>query len=176
MAPILAKDAAQRLVTADAVMQPLDSWLSARWRGSRAGAGTLAPMSRPRHLACIAVVVDEYDRAIDHYTRDLGFELIEDTPLEGDKRWVLVAPSRRAETRILLARAATPAQREAIGNQSGGRVFLFLRTASFDDDLARMKARGVEITDGPRTERYGRVAVFRDRYGNRWDLLEDTTA
>lgn len=125
-----------------------------------------------RYLGSIALVVPDYDEAIDWYTRSLGFALIEDTPLGNGKRWVVVSPSRSSETRILLARAVGETQRAAIGRQAGGRVFLFLHTDDFDRDHADFLARGVRFLEAPRDEPYGRVAVFEDLYGNRWDLLE----
>jgi catechol 2,3-dioxygenase-like lactoylglutathione lyase family enzyme len=127
---------------------------------------------RARHLGCVAVVVRDYDEAIAWYTRALGFVLIEDTPLGDGKRWVLVSPAPASETRILLARAVGAAQEAAIGRQSGGRVFLFLHTDDFERDHAAFRARGVRFCDAPRDEPYGRVAVFEDLYGNRWDLIE----
>ena len=123
------------------------------------------------HIAQFAVVVRDYDEAIAWYTRMLGFELIEDTDLGGGKRWVLVAPSGARETRLLLARAVTPEQASRIGDQTGGRVFLFLQTDDFARDHAAMLARGVTFPIAPRAEPYGMVAVFEDLYGNRWDLL-----
>jgi catechol 2,3-dioxygenase-like lactoylglutathione lyase family enzyme len=129
-----------------------------------------------RHLACVSILVDDYDTAIAHYTRDLRFVLIEDTPQGPDKRWVLVAPSAEATTRLLLARAATPEQRAQIGQQCGGRVFLFLYTDDFARDHAHMLAHGVRFAEAPRHEPYGTVAVFTDRYGNRWDLLQPSAA
>jgi catechol 2,3-dioxygenase-like lactoylglutathione lyase family enzyme len=124
-----------------------------------------------RHIALVAVLVDDYDAAVSHYVGDLGFELVEDTDLGGGKRWVRVAP-RGAETALLLARADGDAQRARIGDQHGGRVGFFLHTDDFRRDYAAMRARGVEFPEAPREEPYGTVAVFRDRYGNRWDLLE----
>ena len=124
-----------------------------------------------RHIACFAMVVDDYDRAIAHYVDDLGFELREDSPRGGGKRWVLVAP-RGAETAILLAQASNDAQRARIGDQTGGRVGFFLYTDDFRRDHAAMLARGVRFVEAPRHEDYGIVAVFEDMYGNRWDLLE----
>lgn len=129
-----------------------------------------------RHLASIAILIDDYDAAIDYYTRELGFVLVEDTPLGPGKRWVRVAPSPQAQTSLLLARAADDEQRAHIGDQCGGRVFLFLHTPSFDADFARLVAKGVLFETPPRHEPYGKVAVFRDRYGHRWDLVEPTTA
>jgi catechol 2,3-dioxygenase-like lactoylglutathione lyase family enzyme len=124
-----------------------------------------------QHLACVALLVREYDEAIAFFTQALGFELVEDTDRGGGKRWVLVRPPG-AETALLLARAATPEQRASVGNQSGGRVFLFLQTDDFQRDYARMRARGVRFAEEPRHEAYGTVAVFLDLYGNRWDLLQ----
>ena len=125
-----------------------------------------------QHLGYVAVVVRDYDEAIDYYVEKLGFALIEDTPLGGAKRWVLVAPPGSSETRLLLARAVTPEQSARIGDQTGGRVFLFLHTDDFWRDYRAMQARGVSFCEEPREEVYGTVAVFEDLYGNRWDLLE----
>ena len=125
-----------------------------------------------QHLGYVAVVVRDYDEAIDYYVEKLGFALIEDTPLGGAKRWVLVAPPGSRETRLLLARAVTPEQSAHIGDQTGGRVFLFLHTDDFWRDYRAMRARGVGFCEEPREEPYGTVAVFEDLYGNRWDLLE----
>ena len=123
-------------------------------------------------IACIALVVRDYDEAIDFYTRQLRFELVEDTPLGNGKRWVRVAPRGSRGTSLLLARAVSPEQLSRVGNQSGGRVFLFLHTDDFASDYDDMRSRGVVFEDAPREESYGRVAVFRDLYGNRWDLIE----
>ena len=123
-------------------------------------------------IACIALVVRDYDEAIDFYTRQLRFELVEDTPLGNGKRWVRVAPRGSRGTSLLLARAASPEQLSRVGNQSGGRVFLFLHTDDFASDYEAMRARGVVFEQAPREESYGTVAVFRDLYGNRWDLVE----
>lgn len=127
------------------------------------------------HLARIALVVRDYDEALAFYTGKLGFTLVEDTPVpEQGKRWVVIAPpgAPRDGADILLARAATPEQASAIGNQSGGRVFLFLATDDFDRDHAAFTAAGVRFLEAPRSEVYGRVAVFEDLYGNRWDLIQ----
>ena len=119
----------------------------------------------------IALVVREYDEAIDFYVNTLGFSLIEDRFVpEQNKRWVLVAPPG-SESSLLLARAANAEQAQFIGNQSGGRVFLFLHTDDFWRDFELYKARGVEFVRAPVKESYGTVAVFRDLYGNLWDLL-----
>jgi len=121
-------------------------------------------------FAMTTFVVDDYDRAIDYYTNTLGFTLTEDTVLSPDKRWVTVRPGTRGAS-ILLARAATEAQESRIGNQTGGRVGFFLHTDTFDADYARMKAAGVVFIDLPRTEEYGKVIVFVDLYGNKWDFI-----
>ena len=126
----------------------------------------------PHSIAHVALVVRDYDEAIDYFTRTLGFELLEDTDLGGGKRWVLVAPPGGAGASLLLARAARPDQVSRVGNQTGGRVFLFLHTADFWGDHRAMSERGVEFEEEPRREEYGMVAVFRDLYGNRWDLVE----
>jgi len=124
-----------------------------------------------RHIACFALVVADYDEAIDFYVRKLGFELLEDTDMGDGKRWVRVAP-RGAQTAILLARAVDNEQRAAIGRQTGGRVGFFLYTDDFARDHASMVANGVRFLEAPRHEPFGVVAVFEDLHGNRWDLLE----
>jgi catechol 2,3-dioxygenase-like lactoylglutathione lyase family enzyme len=121
-------------------------------------------------FAMTTIVVDEYDRAIDYYTNILGFTLTEDTVLSPDKRWVTVRPGTQGAS-ILLAKAATGEQSSRIGNQTGGRVGFFLHTDTFDADYARMKAAGVVFIDQPRTEEYGKVIVFVDLYGNKWDFI-----
>ncbi len=125
-----------------------------------------------QYLAMIALVVKEYDEAIDYYTKILGFTLEEDTPLTETKRWVVVKPAGNGQSAILLARAANEQQQNFIGNQSGGRVFLFLYTDHFQRDYELYQERGVEFVRPPLTESYGTVAVFRDLYGNLWDLIE----
>lgn len=128
-------------------------------------------------LALVALVVRDYDEALAFYVGTLGFELVEDTYIpEQDKRWVVVCPPGATESRLLLARAATPEQESRIGNQTGGRVFLFLYTDDFDRDYARYRAKGVVFVREPKQERYGKVAVFRDLYGNLWDLLQPKSA
>lgn len=123
-------------------------------------------------IAHIALVVREYDEAIEFYTKVLGFELIEDTyQPEQDKRWVLVGPAGGG-TSLLLARASKEEQEPFIGNQTGGRVFLFLKTDNFRRDYDRLRAHDVEFLRPPKTESYGTVAVFKDLYGNLWDLVE----
>ena len=123
----------------------------------------------------IALVVRDYDEAISFYTEKLRFTLVEDTyQPEQDKRWVIVAPPGSSTPTLLLARATSPEQERAIGNQTGGRVFLFLRTDDFRRDYNRMVESGIEFVRPPKVERYGTVAVFLDLYGNRWDLVEMT--
>ena len=120
----------------------------------------------------VTVLVSEYDEAIAWYTGMLGFVLCEDTPMPDGKRWVRIAPPGTTGTSLLLARAATEAQRTRIGDQTGGRVALFLHTDDFSRDHEAMAALGVRFVEPPREEPYGTVAVFTDLYGNRWDLLE----
>jgi lactoylglutathione lyase len=124
-------------------------------------------------IGYIALVVRDYDEAIAFYTNVLGFTLVEDTRLSDTKRWVLVAPpGNQSQCQLLLAKAARPEQQSRIGNQTGGRVFLFLHTDDFRRDYEAMKERGVKFIREPRDESYGRVAVFEDLYGNKWDLLQ----
>ncbi|MFC5740759.1 VOC family protein [Dyella tabacisoli] len=125
-----------------------------------------------QHIGSIALVVADYDEAIAWYTRALGFELIDDTDLGSGKRWVLLAPPGSSETRLLLAKASGAEQLARIGDQTGGRVFLFLHTDDFERDWQRMRAQGVHFREEPRHEPYGSVAVFEDLYGNAWDLLQ----
>ncbi|PAQ05737.1 VOC family protein [Mesorhizobium temperatum] len=125
-----------------------------------------------RRVATVALVVANYDEAISWYVDRLGFSLIEDADLGGGKRWVTVAPANGQGARLLLAEAADDAQRDSIGNQTGGRVFLFLETDDFVRDHAAMLAKGVEFREAPRHEAYGTVAVFADLHGNLWDLIE----
>lgn len=121
----------------------------------------------------IALVVKDYDEAIDFYTKKLHFELVEDTyQPEQDKRWVIVSPPGSNGTTILLARASKPEQEPFIGNQAGGRVFLFLGTDNFYRDYEDMKQLGIEFVREPKTQDYGTVAVFKDLYGNLWDLVQ----
>lgn len=125
-----------------------------------------------QHLALIALVVREYDEAIAYYTKVLGFSLVEDTPLTETKRWVVVKPAGNGQCSILLARAANEQQTPFIGNQSGGRVFLFLFTDNFHRDYELYKSRGVTFVRPILVESYGTVSVFQDMYGNLWDLVE----
>jgi catechol 2,3-dioxygenase-like lactoylglutathione lyase family enzyme len=121
----------------------------------------------------VALVVRDYDEAIEFYTRLLHFTLVEDTyQPEQDKRWVVVAPPGSTGTNLLLARASTSEQETFIGNQTGGRVFLFLNTDDFWRDFNEMRSHGIHFVRDPKTEPYGTVAVFEDLYGNLWDLLE----
>jgi catechol 2,3-dioxygenase-like lactoylglutathione lyase family enzyme len=123
-------------------------------------------------LAHIALVVRNYDEAIAFYTRVLGFRLVEDTDMGGGKRWVLLAPAGSAGTTVLLAQAATSEQATRVGNQTGGRVFLFLHTDDFWRDYRALQAHKVEFVRDPKDEPYGTVAVFKDLYGNLWDLIQ----
>jgi catechol 2,3-dioxygenase-like lactoylglutathione lyase family enzyme len=126
-----------------------------------------------QYLAAVTVVVRDYDEAIAWYTGALGFALVEDTPMGGGKRWVRVAPASGTRgAALLLARAVDDAQRAAVGNQAGGRVAFFLYTDDFDRDHAAMTSYGVRFVGAPRDEPYGRVVVFEDLYGNRWDFIE----
>ena len=125
-----------------------------------------------QHIAALALIVPDYDEAIDYFTGTLGFDLVEDTPLGPGKRWVLVAPPGGSGTRLLLAKAANEAQQSRIGDQTGGRVFLFLHTDDFARDHRALAGRGVRFREAPREEPYGTVAVFEDRYGNLWDLVQ----
>lgn len=123
-------------------------------------------------IAHIALVVDDYDKAIDFYTKKLHFDLIEDTALSADKRWVLVSPKGATDCCLLLAKAATNEQATRIGNQAGGRVFLFLHTDNLERDYKNLKEQHIKIIREPATEAWGKVAVFADLYGNLWDLIE----
>ena len=121
----------------------------------------------------VALVVRDYDEAIDFFVGKLGFVLVEDSPVpEQAKRWVVITPPGAMETRLLLARASTPEQESRIGAQTGGRVFLFLYTDNFWRDYERYKAQGIVFVRDPENKPYGTVAVFKDLYGNLWDLLE----
>jgi catechol 2,3-dioxygenase-like lactoylglutathione lyase family enzyme len=125
-----------------------------------------------RSIASLTLVVRDYDEAIEFFTVKLNFKLVENTVLDGKKRWVLVTPQDSNGTALLLAKADSPEQELHIGNQTGGRVFLFLHTDDFWHDYGEMKSRGVQFAEEPRNEPYGTVAVFFDLYGNKWDLLE----
>ena len=125
-----------------------------------------------RSIASLTFVVREYEEAIAFFTGALGFTLLEDSPLGGGKRWVRVAPAGSSGASLLLARAATPEQLDHVGNQTGGRVFLFLETSDFWSDYKHMQSRGVRFAEQPRQEPYGLVVVFLDLYGNKWDLVQ----
>jgi catechol 2,3-dioxygenase-like lactoylglutathione lyase family enzyme len=124
-----------------------------------------------QRLGLISLLVADYDEAIEFYTQKLGFDLLEDSP-QGDKRWVVVRPKGATETAILLAKASNELQKQQIGRQGGGRVFLFLNTDDFWRDHASMQQQGIKFLETPREESYGTVAVFEDLYGTRWDLLQ----
>lgn len=125
-----------------------------------------------QHIGRVALLVRDYDEAKAYYIDVLGFTLIEDTDLGGGKRWVVVAPAGSRETGLLLAKAVNSEQAARIGDQTGGRVFLFLHTDDFWRDFRVLSARGVKFREEPRREKYGTVAVFEDLYGNLWDLLQ----
>lgn len=133
---------------------------------------TIDPVRSRQYLAGITLLVDNYDSAINYYTRVIGFELIEDSRVSPTKRWVLIAPPGSSQTRLVLAEATNEAQTARIGDQAGGRVFLFVHTDDFRGDHARLCALGVEFVDGPRQESFGTIGIFRDRYGHRWELIE----
>jgi catechol 2,3-dioxygenase-like lactoylglutathione lyase family enzyme len=122
-------------------------------------------------IAQIALVVKDYDEAINFYTKKLHFTLVEDTVLSPTKRWVVVAPQNSTGCNLLLAKAANEAQQKCVGNQTGGRVFLFLHTDDFDSDYQNLLANNITIIREPSVEVYGKVAVFADLYGNLWDLI-----
>ena len=127
-----------------------------------------------QRLAHIAIVVNDYDEAIKFYTEKLHFELIEDTQLSETKRWVLVRPKGGDSCCLLLAKAANEEQLSRVGNQTGGRVFLFLHTDNFERDYQDLLDHQIEIVRQPQREEYGTVAVFKDLYGNLWDMIEPT--
>ena len=132
-----------------------------------------------QHLGAVTLVVRDYDEAIAFFAGTLGFEIVEDTRLHATKRWVRLRPSGSPGARgtsLLLARAATSEQQARIGDQTGGRVFLFLETDDFWRDYEQWRARGVRFLETPRDESYGTVAVFQDLYGNRWDLIQHRAA
>ena len=123
-------------------------------------------------LVHVSVLVDDYDDAIEFYTQKLGFDLISDVKLSETKRWVLVKPKGQGDGSILLAKADGESQKTFVGNQTGGRVFLFMTTDNFDRDFMNLKRHNIKIVREPSDEPYGRVAVFEDLYGNKWDLIE----
>lgn len=128
-----------------------------------------------QHIAQMTLVVADYDEAIDFYTKKLNFDLIEDTPLTDTKRWVVVKPKGAKEGALLLAKSANETQAKNVGNQTGGRVFLFLHTDHFDRDFNNLLDNHIKIVNGPSLEEYGKVAVFEDLYGNLWDLIEPSS-
>ena len=125
-----------------------------------------------QQLAAIALLVPDYDTALAYYTGVLGFVCVRDEDMGGGKRFVVVAPPGEGGAHLVLARAATPEQASRVGDQTGGRVFLFLHTDDFHRDFAAYTARGVDFREAPREEVYGTVAVFRDAFGNLWDLIQ----
>ena len=127
-----------------------------------------------QRLVHVSLLVDDYDKAIDFYTQKLNFKLVEDTVLSESKRWVIISPPGSEGCCLLLAKAANEEQSSRIGNQAGGRVFLFLQTDDFKRDFKNLQSKGVSIIRGPVIENYGTVAVFADLYGNLWDLIEPT--
>lgn len=126
----------------------------------------------PSHLATVSLLVRDYDEAIAFFTESLRFTLVEDSHQAPGKRWVIVTPGMGKGASLLLAKATSAEQIACVGNQAGGRVFLFLKTSDFQSDYLHMKTRGVQFLEEPRHEAYGTVAVFQDLYGNKWDLLQ----
>ena len=125
-----------------------------------------------QNISHITIVVDDYDKAIEFYTKTLNFVLLEDTKIDEAKRWVKIAPNKNSDFSLLLAKAANDIQKTRIGNQTGGRVFLFLNTNNFEKDYENLQNRKVKIIREPKTESYGKVLVFEDCYGNLWDFIE----
>ena len=125
-----------------------------------------------RKLSGLTLLVPTYDAGIGFFVDKLGFDMLENTEMGGGKRWVVVAPSASNQTRVILAQPSTPEQEAALGNQTGGRVGFFLETDDFDRDYAAFASKGVKFTETPRTEVYGKVAVFQDDFGNLWDLIQ----
>ena len=123
-------------------------------------------------IGTVSLLVHDYDEAIEFYTEKLGFYIVEDTDLGDGKRWVLIAPSFSNESCLLLAKASSSTQKKFVGNQTGGRVFLFLHTDNFWRDYEKLVSNGIAFKEKPRTESYGIVVVFEDLYGNKWDLLQ----
>jgi catechol 2,3-dioxygenase-like lactoylglutathione lyase family enzyme len=130
------------------------------------------PQTVQQQIGSVTIVVENYDDAIEFYTQKLQFTLVEDTDLGGGKRWVQVSPPNSNGTNLLLAQASSDEQKQVIGNQTGGRVFLFLQTNDFWRDYEVLKSNGVVFNEEPRVEEYGTVVVFQDLYGNKWDLLQ----
>jgi catechol 2,3-dioxygenase-like lactoylglutathione lyase family enzyme len=137
--------------------------------------GSVVVRKAMRKISQVALLVRDYDEAIRFFTQALRFVLLEDAPLAGGKRWVRMAPSGTAGMALLLAKAVTPEQERAVGNQTGGRVFMFLQSDNFHEDFEHMMSHGVRFTEEPRHEPYGAVVVFLDLYGNKWDLIGPVT-
>jgi catechol 2,3-dioxygenase-like lactoylglutathione lyase family enzyme len=133
--------------------------------------GFVNKIARMSTLGGVTLVVDDYDKAIQYFCGALGFSLTEDTPMGNGKRWVVISPSSSDGASLLIAKATTDAQSASIGNQTGGRVGFFLYTDSFDEDFTRMQEQGVEFIEDPRIESYGKVVVFKDIFGNKWDFI-----
>ncbi len=125
-----------------------------------------------QYIAYFSLIVRDYDEAIAYYTQKMDFQLVEDTTINPEKRWVVISPPGSTGMGILLAKASKPEQEAYCGNQTGGRVFLFLRTYQFWEDYERMLAKGINFIEKPRSEPFGNVVVFKDLYGNKWDLVE----
>ncbi len=128
-------------------------------------------MTSKTTIANIAFLVRDYDEALDYFTKVLRFDLLEDRQISSDKRWLVVAPAGSTGAKLLLAKASTPEQMAHVGDQTGGRVFLFLETDDFWETHAHLQSHGVTFTEQPREEAYGTVVVFLDLYGNKWDLI-----
>jgi catechol 2,3-dioxygenase-like lactoylglutathione lyase family enzyme len=128
-------------------------------------------MTTQTSISAVALVVRDYDEALSYFTNVFRFEVVEDRALTPEKRWLVVAPAGSSGARLLLAKASTPGQLAHIGDQTGGRVFLFLETDDFWETHAHLKSHGVRFTEEPRHEPYGTVVVFLDLYGNKWDLI-----
>ena len=129
-----------------------------------------------KHIGAISLLVRDYDEAISYYVDKLGFRLMEDTDMGNGKRWILITPHASTDACILLAKASSPEQLSRVGDQTGGRVFLFLHTDNFQREYEAMHSKGVRFLEEPRHESYGTVVVFEDLYGNKWDLLEMKSA
>jgi catechol 2,3-dioxygenase-like lactoylglutathione lyase family enzyme len=125
-----------------------------------------------RRIGGVSMLVHDYDEAIDYYVSKAGFHLVEDTSMSDTKRWVVIEPKNNSGTQIILAKAVSEEEKKCVGNQGGGRVWLFLHTDDFHRDYAAMSANGVQFLEKPREEVYAIVAVFQDLYGNKWDLLQ----
>lgn len=125
-----------------------------------------------RKISHISILVDDYDKAIAFYTEKLNFVLLEDTIIDDNKRWVKIAPNKESEFSLLLAKASNEVQKSRIGNQTGGRVFLFLYTDDFENDYLNLLHKNIKIIREPKTESYGKVLIFEDCFGNLWDLIE----